>query len=296
MAYTTNPHITNVRREAVNLVLLQRWSTTKAARHVGVHRSTVWRWLHLPGAADQRFKLVTRSARPHAHPRQLKQALIDRIVSLRLKLQRCAYIIWQVLRTQGIRVSLSSVGRVLARAGLTSSWYGQPGKERRKRIPRPHIKKPGDLVQVDAIHFADWKTKHRCYVYTLIDLKSRWAFAAYSPRLTPELSWYFVKAAQQAAGFRFAMVQSDNGTEFNKQFERQLTQAGINQRRIRLGRKNDNAHIERFNRTIQDECLGRWPDPTAIPEKLQDWLVFYNTKRLHCSLQGKTPSSVLQRF
>jgi transposase InsO family protein len=185
---------------------------------------------------------------------------------------------------------------VLARAGLTSSWYGAKGKQQRKRIPRPHIKQPGDLVQVDAIHFVDWQTKQRCFVYTLIDLKSRWAFAAYTPRLTPELSSYFVAAAQKAAGFPFRMIQSDNGQEFSKRFEHLLEIQGIRQRRIRLGRKNDNAHIERFNRTIQDECLGRWPNPPSIPEKLREYLVFYNTKRLHCSLQGKAPISVLQRY
>lgn len=296
MAYTTNPHITNVRREAVNLVLRQGWTTTKVARHVGVHRTTVWRWLQLPGAHDQRYKLVTRSCRPHGHPRQLKQSIVDRILALREELKRCGEIIWLVLKQEGIQVSRASVGRVLARAGLTSSWYGQKGKQQRKRIPRPHIKQPGDLVQVDAIHFADWRTKQRCFVYTLIDLKSRWAFAAYSSRLTPELSSYFVAAAQKAAGFSFKMIQTDNGGEFGRRFEHLLEIQGIQQRRIRLGRKNDNAHIERFNRTIQDECLGRWPNPLYIPEKLQDYLVFYNTKRLHLSLQGKTPLSVLQSY
>jgi transposase len=147
MAYTTNPHIINVRREAVNLVLLQGWTTTGAARHVGVHRSTVWRWLQLPGASDQRYKLVTGSCRPHSHARQLKQTVVDRILALRAELQRCSEIIWYVLMAEGVRVSLASVGSVLARAGLTSSWYGAPGKQHRRRIPRPHIKRPGDLVQ-----------------------------------------------------------------------------------------------------------------------------------------------------
>jgi transposase InsO family protein len=175
-------------------------------------------------------------------------------------------------------------------------WYGQQGKIRRKRIPRPHIERPGDLVQVDAIHFADWKTKRRCFVYTLIDIKSRWAFAAYSPKLSPELSSYFVVAAQKAASFSFKMIQTDNDLEFGNKFEQSLKKDGIQQRRIRLGRKNDNAHIERFNRTLQDEALGRWPRPISIPGKLEEYLEFYNDKRLHLSSRGKTPSSMSQRF
>lgn len=296
MAYTTNPHIINVRREAVNLVLLERWSITKAARHIGVHRSTVWRWLQLPGVTDQRFKLATRSCRPHSHPKRITQPVIDRILSLREELRRCAEIIWRVLASEGVRVSLASVGRVLARAGLTSSWYGQQGKQRRRRVARPHIEQPGDLVQLDTIHFVDWHTKQRSFVYTLIDLKSRWAYAAYSPRISPELSGYFVRVAQRAASFKFKLVQTDNGQEFNPGFSRGLERAGIVHRQIRLGRKNDNAHIERFNRTIQDECLGRWPNPSDIPKKLEDYIVFYNDQRLHLSLQGQTPASVLRRF
>ncbi len=31
---------------------------------------------------------------------------------------------------------------------------------------------------------------------------------------------------------------------------------GITQRRIRISKKNDTGHIERFNRTLQEECLG----------------------------------------
>jgi transposase InsO family protein len=296
MAYTINPHIINVRRGAVNLVLFQGWTTSKTARYIGVHRTTVWRWLQLPGVSDQRYNLVNRSSCPHHHPRQLKPDIIERILALREQLQRCAYIIWTVLTGDGLSVSLSSVGRVLARAGLTSSWYGQPGKIRRKRIPRPYIKQPGDLVQLDAIHFANWKTKQRYYVYTLIDIKSRWSYAAFSNKLTPELSAIFVKRAMLQAGFLFRMIQTDNGQEFSRRFEELLNENGVAQRRIRLGRKNDNAHIERFNRTIQDECLGRWPNPLDITSKLEEWLVYYNTKRLHCSLQGKTPQQVLQRF
>lgn len=298
MAYSSNPLLPKARKWTINLVLKEGLSISQAALRAGVHRTTVWRWLKRwqEQARHGNAYIPTRSSRPRAHPKQLSTAVVQRIILLRQQLRRCAYIIWRVLVSEHISVSLSSVGRVLARAGLTSSWYGAQGKQRRKRVPRPRINLPGDLVQVDTIHFADWKTKQRYFVYTLIDIKSRFAYAAYTPRISPELSWYFIAAAERAAGFRFRMIQSDNGTEFGKQLEQRLQQAGIQQRRIRLGRKNDNAHIERFNRTLQDEALGRWPNPETISDKLIEYLEFYNTKRLHCSLQGKTPMSVLQRF
>lgn len=151
-------------------------------------------------------------------------------------------------------------------------------------------------MQLDTIHFANWKTNERIYVYTLIDLRSRWAWAQYSERISPPDSAAFVAAAQTAAPFQFSLIQTDNGQEFGNQFELRLRERGISQRRIRLGRKNDNAHIERFNRTIQDECLGRWPAAPSIPERLTTYLEFYNTKRLHLGIQCKTPADVLQRY
>jgi transposase InsO family protein len=67
-------------------------------------------------------------------------------------------------------------------------------------------------------------------------------------------------------------------------------------RHTRLGRPNDNAHIERFNRIVQEECLGStiyYSTPTThIQGKLDNYLFYYNFKRVHLSLQYRTPASV----
>ena len=296
MAYSSNPYVLNVRRQGVNLVLLQGWSVSQAARHLGVHRTTVWRWLNLSGATDQRVLLRTRSSRPHTHPKQTTQLIVDRVLELRNTLKRCAVVIQAVLVSEGIRVSIATVGRILARYNYTNSWYGRRGKQHRQRTPRPRVETPGSLVQIDTIHFADWRTKERYFAYTLIDLKTRWAYAEYSATICPEQTKAFVTRAQAAAPFIFDLIQTDNGQEFGSQFENYLHTLNIKQRRIRLGKKNDNAHIERFNRTIQEECLGKWPTPSAMPKKLIEYLEYYNTKRLHLGIQCMTPQEVLQRF
>lgn len=295
MSYSSNPYLPNVRRQAVTLVFGGH-SMAVVARRVGVHRSTIWRWCNMPGATDKRVNLVNRSCRPHGHPKQLTQSLVDKIVALRHQWKRCAAYIHALLVREGIRVSLASVSRVLTRHKLSNSWYGQQGKERRKRMPRPRVAAPGSFLQLDTIHFTNWRTKQRYFVYTLIDLKTRWAYSEYSARISPHESSLFVAAAQRAAPFVFTLIQTDNGQEFSKQFEAELTKLNITQRRIRLGRKNDNAHIERFNRTLQDECLGRWPGIPGIQQKLDTYLDFYNNTRLHSGIQYRTPQEVLQRF
>jgi transposase InsO family protein len=120
-----------------------------------------------------------------------------------------------------------------------------------------------------------------------------------SDRIGPVIAAGVVLRAERTLGFSFAMVQADNGLEFSRYFERRLKTRGIQTRHSRLHRPNDNAHIERFNRTIQDECLGRYitykTKTKDLQKKLNNYRTYYNTERVHLSLQCMTPTEMLQR-
>ena len=96
------------------------------------------------------------------------------------------------------------------------------------------------------------------------------------------------------------MVQSDNGLEFARYFEARLETKGIKIRHIRLGRPNDNAHIERFNRTIQEECTGNYYLETeslkSMDDKILSYIDFYNHKRIHLGIGYRTPAEMLHRL
>lgn len=75
------------------------------------------------------------------------------------------------------------------------------------------------------------------------------------------------------------MLQSDHGPEFGSWF---VEQAKKKHRYTRIGKPNDNAHIERFNRTLQEECLDRFPDDVqVINGALKKYLRYYNQERMH---------------
>ena len=153
-------------------------------------------------------------------------------------------------------------------------------------------------MQIDTVHFIDWRAgRHqtRFYVYTLIDLYSRWAYAEYSPKAKQDASIAFVLRAQAAFGRPFRMLQTDNGPEFGKHFGDVLASQGVALRHSRIRQANDNAHIERFNRTIQDECLSKYPLPEFAQERLTPYLSYYNSARLHLGINAQTPDSLLQR-
>lgn len=158
----------------------------------------------------------------------------------------------------------------------------------------------GELVETDTIHYICPPTKQRQYVYTVIDLYTRMTYAEIHPRILPGLAARVILRAQYAWGYTFHMVQSDNGSEFGRYFAQVLARHHIPVRHTRLGRPNDNAHIERFNRTIQEECLGNYitykTRTTHLQHKITTYLEFYNTKRVHLSLQYRTPRQMLQSF
>ena len=166
-----------------------------------------------------------------------------------------------------------------------------PWKKLHLTSPRPNIVKPGDLVEVDTIHLGP-TYEPRFYVYTLLDVFSRWAYAVASLRINTHESLKFVRTAQEMFPCRFQTLQSDHGSEFSKYFSQNIQ---IQHRHSRIRRPNDNAHVERFNRTIQEECFTRLPfDLKAYQKALPEYLDYYNSQRLHLGLELKTPSQLLR--
>ncbi|HTU44241.1 MAG TPA: transposase [Bryobacteraceae bacterium] len=70
---------------------------------------------------------------------------------------------------------------------------------------------------------------------------------------------------------------------------------GLSHRHSRIRTPNDNAHIERFNRTIQDECINRIPKDFKLWQKeIPEYLRYYNTERPHMGLGMKTPEEIIK--
>ena len=118
------------------------------------------------------------------------------------------------------------------------------------------------------------------YITTVIDLYSRLSYAECEEKIVPGLAAKAVLNAQRAFGFKFETVQSDNGLEFTSYFSERLKQNNIKHRHTRVRQPNDNAHIERFNRTLRQECIGEHMSykhtNETINAKLRNYLDYYN--------------------
>jgi transposase InsO family protein len=291
MPYTTYQKMPQIRMEAVRLVKYRGWSTRKVARHLGYTHSAIVKWCKKDPTGGWR-RIETLSSRPKRNPSALGEEIVSAIIAKRVGRRRCGQIIHQELLRDGVKVSLPSVQRTLSRLGLLKK--RSPWKRPHDYTERPLATHPGALLEADTVHIM-LPDGSRIYVYTMIDLYSRWAYAELSRKISAAHSGSFIARAQAIAPFSFGMVQTDNGGEFQKMFRFRIYKLGITQRYSRVRQSNDQAHIERFNRTIQEECLDRTPQTLHyLRRALKDWLPYYNGERMHMGLHYKTPVEILK--
>jgi transposase InsO family protein len=291
MPYTINPYLPRLRMEAANRVRYQKWSIRQTARYYGVQPSTVFRWLDKATMTNRNI-IPTLSSRPQHHPFELKDEVVEAILDYRKRYRRCALVSHYLLLRDGYQVSLSSVKRVLKRHHVSrfsrwKKWHQYP--------PRPLPEKPGMLVQIDTV--LDGPPSERLCVYALMDICSRWAFAWPIEHISSRASVRFLTAAQDSAPFQFRTIQSDHGSEFSKWFTKIAEHKGFSHRHSRVRRPTDNGHIERFIRTLQEECLARINRNLASWRKnIPEYINYYNTERPHLGLNMQSPLQVLRRY
>jgi transposase InsO family protein len=290
--YTNNPNLPKIRGRAIELVL-KGWSIRRVARYLGFTHSAVVKWM---GKAKKRGygNIPTKSSRPKAHPQALSRDVVDAIITERSGRRRCAEHVHQALKKKGIAVTLSSVKRTLDRCNLRKK--RSPWKRPHDFTLRPEATHCGALVEMDTIHIIA-PDGSRIYVYTLIDLYSRWAYAEIVEKIGAEPSTRFLRRAERAAPFHFELVQTDHGSEFSTRFTHRLLALGIRHRHSRVRQKDDQAHIERFNRTVQEECLDRTVHTVAAFKKaLKSYMPWYNGERTHMGINYQTPLDLVPSY
>ena len=292
MPYANNPLLPKARRLAVNEVLVQGKKVDEVAAKYGVHRATLYRWIE-KGRADRKSFIYNRSSAPHSHPNQLPEDIVKAIVDTRIESgHRCAEVVQHMLLQQGIDVSLASIKRVIRKQGLSKKTkrvidYGT-------RFKRPSVKAPGDLFELDTIHYiAD--SGLRFFIYAGIDLFSRYGYLKYASRIGVERTKIVTRNILEATPFHLQVIQTDNGGEFGMGYTMYLERKGIKHRHTRVRKPNDNAHVERFIRTVKEECFSRQlPRRRFITQQLREYVDFYNQDRVHLGIDLMTPVQRLE--
>ena len=211
-------------------------------------------------------------------------------------------------------LAASTVHRILRRHGAhrLSHLFPKPPRS----FGHFDISEPGELIAMDTKslgrldrgggrhpgvrkrgrHGVGWRQLH-----VAIDLASRVVFAELRPTCGKADTIAFLErslAAFDARGIRVQRVLTDNGSGYKRTFHERAVTVGIRHTHTKPYHPWTNGRVERFNGTIQRECLYaenfRAEEERDLAVAL--YLGYYNARRPHQALQGLAPLEWLARW
>lgn len=237
--------------------------------------------------------------------RQVETWVEDHIVALRTRHPRLGKEkVHALLLKLGYADSVSTVGRIIkdlkAKGRLPTrvkiSVSGKTGRmiERKPRNPKKKLRRPQSMrvLELDTIvRFVDGTKR---YILTAVDTKTRTTFAgAYTNHGSASAS-DFLKRCLEVLPDCPLHIQTDNGSEFAKYFRTTATGLNLTHYHTYPRSPKMNAHVERFNRTLQEEFIIHHrsllrDDIQTFNKQLIDYLLWYNCERPHHALNLKSP-------
>ncbi len=194
-------------------------------------------------------------------------------------------------------IEVSTIGKVIKRNNFffqqSGKIYHNPGsgfakRKRTRRIRVRYAPKPTKIGYVEMDTVLRFVDGIRYYFYQAVDVKGKFAFSLMYKHLNSQNTVDFFKKLEVVYPYRIKTVQTDNGLEFLGDFEDYLKKHQISQVFIYPRCCRINGVVERFNRTIQEEFIDNnleyIHNPVLFTGKLIDYLIFYNTERVHKSL------------
>jgi transposase InsO family protein len=271
-----------------------------------VSRPTLFRWQQALAEGHGKLEALNkkstapRTRRKRTIPSPVEAFIVEeRSHSPRLSKDKLA----AMMQAEGVAsLSASTVGRMLSdlkkQNKLPShtkfSYYAKTGRFREKvTVRRKKLRRPKGYRALEAdtvVRFIDGMKR---YILTAVDTESRMAFACAYTNHGSASAADFLRNTRRLLPHCPRDVQTDNGSEFALHFHAAVKETGLHFNTHPRSPK-ENAHIERFNRSVSEEFLVRHrallrDDVAAFNRRLVDWLVWYNTRRPHWSLGLVSP-------
>jgi transposase InsO family protein len=283
-------------RELLMKLHQQGVSFTTLSQQSGICREVLTRWWRR-FLKDGRAGLQPRARRPQTSPSQLAVHVEQRVLELRKRG-------WGPARIALVlQIGHSSVHRILLRHGRN-----------RLRPPTPRVfrryekTRPGELLHLDLKYLYRWPNSAREYAYAVVDDFSREAVTSIRPKRSSRDASAFLEQVLSTLPYRIEAVMTDNDLIFSMRsschsqrqthFQQSCHHLGIQHRLTQPHHPQTNGKVERFFRTLDEECL-LIQDPGCSELRIRDveqFLWYYNHQRPHLSLHGLTPVQRRQTY
>lgn len=281
-----------------------------AADRFGRSRATIYRWRQRYRPADL-SSLAPRSRRPKQvrratwTPSQEQVVLALREAHPRFGKDKLHYLLAQ----QGIRLSASMIGRILASARrrhlliephAVRVRHPRPQRPYAIRLPKSRRQptQPGELIQLDTMHLRPEPGVERRQ-FTAVDVMSRYAVFGVRAQATAGTATAFLDELEARLPVPIQGIQVDGGSEFMAGFETACKARGIALYVLPPRSPKLNGRVERLNGTARREFWECYPGELDLPtvqQALRQWEVHYNTQRPHQALGYATPQQQLTQL
>ena len=281
------------------------------SRHFGIAPKTFYKWFKLFDE-NNLYSLNLLEDRSKA-PKRVRQREITaeqklRIIKLRkqhirygkIKLAKIyqteygetvsSWKIQKVIESKKLYFNPSKIARIAKKKEKTRA----KGPKKRtieliKNLP-DYQKTSGYIICLDTITIY-WNGIKR-YIFTAIDKYGKFAYARSYKSKSSKNGEDFLYRLHYLLNGQIPRVGHDNGTEFEKYFRQACEKLKIEQYYSRVRTPKDNPDNERFNQTLQTEFLDLGNmrfNQDQFNHNLTEWLIEYNFKRPHQSLNYQTP-------
>ena len=233
---------------------------------------------------------MPQSRRPHTSPSRLSARLERHI--LRLRGQRLS----AVRIAHALTIGHSTVQRVLERHGQNQ--LPRPARPTPRRYEK---QRPGELVHIDLKYLPALRNARNDFEFAAVDDFSREAVVSIRTEATSSAAANFLEHVAATLPYAIEAVLTDNAFAFTMRhalhsdrltrFQQACAAIGIRHYLLRPYAPQSNGKVERFFRTVNDECLHVRPLFTfaARSRAVEDFVWYYNHERPHLSLGGMTP-------
>ena len=301
------------------------WGICAAADAYGLHKVTIKRWRKkYEESHNDPNSLIPLSRRPH-HLRSCDTPyqVIEKIREIRysngtLGAGKIKPLLDEFCDTNQYKcISESTIKRIIKRRKMRKKSHGfthTPGSRRGKRIkPKTRIKYAPNpqhtgYIEADTITRRPDGSPSTMYIFNAIDVCSRYMYAhAYTSKSSIN-GKDFLQRLVKAMPFEITLLQTDNGTEFLGEMEKEFNRMNKQERKdnpidrlyILPHSPRINGRVERANRSLQEEFvyhkenIRELKGIEAFNEELDKYLIWYNTRRVHDGLGGITPAQFLE--